>query len=593
MKNEVKLVVVSMPISEEIRPVPFVSCEAVRCALEGIMDEKPDLILFPQYTVNDNGTAEEACKIRLLHEFAVKNGCYVVYNVFREKEGQKRCISIIIDRSGNIEGEYVKTHSVDGLDESLSLGSEMPVFELDFGKVALLSGTDIYFPELSEIYSIKGAEILLCSMGPLMLRDDAEIQKLLKARAIADYMFIAAATYASDKKMYMASNFELMNLGSDVVVGNDASEKYFNSDIDNPGINESFNSWGLGRHTGRAVVYDLRGEMIASTGRESGFVSCRINLQKKRKITDYLFGTGCILFHQNQRGVFKELLNDACYCRGDYSVKKPVISMVYVNYLDTIKNFNKNTYDKTLDLVGKAASKSDLVICAEYSKMEEGTPQNPEEIDRFVEKCSSIAKENNCYISINDVIDRRNKTVLFGRDGRIIVKYQKVNPLTAMYEKKFEAAGNDINVYELDFGKVGLMICADSYCQEIPRILALKGAEMVILQSQSWGFDAGAINEGISRAWAIENCIYFLMANFPSSQIVHRSNLIDPTGETVLASAYDREGIYGTEVDFDAVRKKTSFMYRDGKVVKDYSFRARIMKGRRPELYGLLGGKTN
>jgi predicted amidohydrolase len=132
------------------------------------------------------------------------------------------------------------------------------------------------------------------------------------------------------------------------------------------------------------------------------------------------------------------------------------------------------------------------------------------------------------------------------------------------------------------------MVCADSYTQEIPRIYALKGAELVILQSQSWGADAAHINEGSTRAFAIENSMMVFMSNFASSQVVHRTNIIDPTGETIFATGYDREGLYTVEVDMDSVINHESFVYEEGMVKRSYNFRERLMNARRPELYKAL-----
>ena len=81
------------------------------------------------------------------------------------------------------------------------------------------------------------------------------------------------------------------------------------------------------------------------------------------------------------------------------------------------------------------------------------------------------------------------------------------------------------------------------------------------------------------------------MSNFPSSQVAHRTNIIDPSGETIFASGYDREGLYSVEVDVDAIINHESFIYKDGMVLRDFNFRERLMKARRPEFYEALTSK--
>lgn len=574
MKDRIKIITVSLPIGEELNQIPQVTPEIISEMMEELKGRCVDLVLFPQYSLSGSSVEGRRDNEELYYRFARSNNCYVVYNALIEKNKKLQCVSVIVDRYGEKAGEYIKTHKVEGIDIDLDTGNDIPVFELDFGKVSLLAGSDIYFPESAEIYSIKGAEILLCSMGTEPLRDDAQVQQLLKSRAVADYLYVAAAAYASNKKMYMTNNFEAIS-----------KEDGFSSEK----IIDSFNSNGLGLHTGKAVVYDLRGEVIASTGREAGFVECEIDLSKKRNINQYIFGTGCIVYHQNERGIFRHLLEEAEYEKIEYPVRKPVISIVQMDYHDTIYNKSKDWYLKLYEYIKRAAVGSDLVVSSEYSKNESEPSHDTEEDREKINLYSACAKENSCYIAVNDCFDGVNTSLLFDRSGRIIHRYNKVNTLTMMYHSELPA-GNTIEVVELDFGKVGFTICADSYCQEIARILGLKGAEIIINQSQSWGYDANSINESIFKAWAIENCLYVVTSAFPSSQVKLRSSIIDPTGETVLASDYDREGIYTARINLDAVRNKVSFIYDRDRVKKDFSFRNRLMTARRPDLYSLLNG---
>ncbi|MDF2722428.1 MAG: carbon-nitrogen hydrolase [Paenibacillus sp.] len=587
----VQIAVVALAIEDRVELVPDVPVQAVERVLQQLEGRGADLILFPQYTtgagrVDSHGEAvamaeEEAEAERipeLLTAFAVRNRCYVVYNELRAVGERNRCVSVVTGRDGSFVGEYVKSHSVDGIDIPLELGDHLPVFELDFGKVALLAGSDLLVPELAELYSIAGADLLLCSLGTQLLRDDTETHRLLKGRAVADYCWVAASTYASTDALYMTNNVEAFHTA-------DAGQIDVSKDA-----GATFNAFGLGKHAGRAAVFDTRGETIASTGRESGCAIVQLDLERKRNLAKYNYGTGRLLIHQNERGVFRELASRAEYSEKRYPCEKPAISFVHMGYKDTIRTIgNDDDYRKVLASIGQAAAYSDMVICSEYSRGDNGKTETAG-LRRFLQGCSDIAGRCRCYVAVNDVVDGFNTTLLFGRDGSLLHTYRKVNTLGMMYHNKLPA-GDEIGVVELDFATVGFMICADSYCQEIPRILALKGAEVIVLQSQSWGYDANAINEGMSRAWAIENAAYVLMSNFPSSQVAHRSNVIDPTGETIFATTYNKEGLYTFRLDLDAVRSKPLYELDGRTVRKRHDMRARLMKARRPELYGLLAGQ--
>ncbi|MFK7694299.1 carbon-nitrogen hydrolase family protein [Paenibacillus sp. HJGM_3] len=577
LSPKARIAVLSLPLSDEFTLVPDVSALAVQQALEQLDGQRLDLVLLPQYAVKESSDPAEQSKLELLYAFAGRNGCYIVFNSLRETDEGRRCVSTIIGRNGSFQGEYVKTHRLEGMDIELSLGDDLPVFALDFGRVALMAGSDLFIPEVAEMYSIKGAELLLCSLGTQVLRDDTEIHRQLKGRAVANYCFVAASAYASDQPMYMASNVSVMHANpAHIDVTGDASA--------------TFNAFGLGKHTGRAAAYDLRGETIASTGRESGYAVCELPMEKKRDASRYLFGIGCILTHQNERGVFRELGRPAVYDGKRYPVEKPVFGFVHIGYQQTILSRQDDWYVGILAQVEEAAKRSDIVVCSEYSRGDNGQAETVG-LPEFLQGCSELARTYRCYVAVNEALQGMNTSLLFDRDGGLVHKHQKVNPLNMMYEKKLPA-GDAIDVVETDFGRIGFMICADTYCQEIPRIHALKGAEIILIQSQSWGYDANAINEGFSRAWAIENCAFVVMSNFPTSQVAHRTNVIDPTGETVFATNYDRAGLYTFQLDLEAVRRKPSYMLEDGIVRQDFTYRSRIMHARRPELYGLLTGSA-
>jgi len=577
MDDKANIVVVSLPVSEKVSVIPEPSVEAIEATLSALKGRRLDLVLFPQYSGYGKSALDRDRKKSMFSSYAAELKCYIVYNTLVETGSGNRCVSVIVDREGHIIGEYVKTHLMDGIDAALELGDGMPVFTLDFGKVAVLAGSDLFIPELSEIYSLKGAEILLCSMGVMPLRDDTEQITLLRARAIANYMYVAVSTYASFSTMYMTNRYEDLH---------DDTKDYSEEELEN-----SLNTNGLGKHTGRAAIYDLRGETIASTGREKGFVECEVNLTKKRDISKYIFGTGCIVFHQNKRGVFKDIVKEHKILDRCYEVKKPVVGIVHMKFSDTVFSKDRYWFRKHGESIRTIAHRCDIVVSSEFSRQEymRGDNQKVEDQDEKLSLYASIAEEKHCYIAVNDCFDGINTSLLFDRKGEIIHRYVKINPTTMMYKQELPA-GTEIRTVDTDFGRIGFTVCADSYCQEIARILGIKGVEVIINQTQSWGYDANSINEGVFRAWAVENCAYVVTSSFPLSQVKLRSNIIDPTGETVFSSVYDHEGIYTYELDLEAIRNKVSMVYRNDKVVKDYRFKRRLLDARRPELYGLLNG---
>jgi predicted amidohydrolase len=67
----------------------------------------------------------------------------------------------IINRNGEVVGYQQRFH-LNSREEDFCLGGkEYKVFELDFGKVCLLLGSDVLYPEVARNFVLRGAEILI------------------------------------------------------------------------------------------------------------------------------------------------------------------------------------------------------------------------------------------------------------------------------------------------------------------------------------------------------------------------------------------------------------------------------------------------
>ncbi len=84
-------------------------------------------------------------------------------------------------------------------------------------------------------------------------------------------------------------------------------------------------------------------------------------------------------------------------------------------------------------------------------------------------------------ISRGDEIE--NAAVLFGPDGNEIGRYQK--SFLWHFDRKWFAPGAAYPAFDTPFGRVGILICADSRVPEIARALAINGAE-IILDVTAW-----------------------------------------------------------------------------------------------------------
>ncbi len=136
-----------------------------------------------------------------------------------------------------------------------------------------------------------------------------------------------------------------------------------------------------------------------------------------------------------------------------------------------------------------------------------------------------------------------NTLVVIDSDGSIAGRYAKVHLFSATGEDRYFARGDSWTVCETSIGRLGLLICYDLRFPELSRILALNGAECLVVCAQ-WPAERISHWETLARARAIENQIFLLASNRCGSDpnIVYggRSLVVSPTGE-ILASGHDQK----------------------------------------------------
>lgn len=127
-----------------------------------------------------------------------------------------------------------------------------------------------------------------------------------------------------------------------------------------------------------------------------------------------------------------------------------------------------------------------------------------------------------------------NIAVLYDRNGKIQAVYRKVQ-LPDSESEQGVVPGDSLPVFETDFGKIGILICWDSFFPEVSRILALKGAE--ILFCPIWGDVRGTESWKITaRSRAIDNGVYFVNSIYDGHSVI-----VNPAGDILQES-----GIQGT-----------------------------------------------
>lgn len=154
---------------------------------------------------------------------------------------------------------------------------------------------------------------------------------------------------------------------------------------------------------------------------------------------------------------------------------------------------DKNLVTCGLDLFEQAAGgKPDVVCLPEYFNCADRLKAGyygtcADGAQDLLSHFSDRAKALGCYVLLPLVIDaggrRFNRAHLIGRDGRIIGYFDKIHITETERVEMGIEAGSLWPVFDLDFGRVGIMICYDGCFPESSRILALAGAKIIFWPS--------------------------------------------------------------------------------------------------------------
>jgi predicted amidohydrolase len=153
----------------------------------GVRD--PELILAAVEEIPGSISEAVAAKARQHRMYVIP-----VYLV-RDKERIYNRASIF-DRRGNLVGAYDKFNPTGyELEEwGVTPGSDLPVFNLDFGRIAITICYDMFFPEMMRIYSFKGAEIVFLSTGNIT-PSPRVVYEQLRVRASDYSVYIAMSNF--------------------------------------------------------------------------------------------------------------------------------------------------------------------------------------------------------------------------------------------------------------------------------------------------------------------------------------------------------------------------------------------------------------
>ncbi|MFI5202628.1 MAG: carbon-nitrogen hydrolase family protein [Candidatus Kapaibacterium sp.] len=178
---------------------------------------------------------------------AARTNSIAVIAPFYSKDGDRIFNqATVFTATGEEIGHYRKAQPTGLETKSITPGSEFPIIDLGFARIAIMICMDIYFPEIARIYAMKGAELLFwptTTHGPTQSGLLAQLQ----SRTIDNSLYIVESN----------------------LVGHAPYAPY------------------EGRfYPGNARIVDFNGDIIAQTGRRAGLAICDIDLDERRQTSN-------------------------------------------------------------------------------------------------------------------------------------------------------------------------------------------------------------------------------------------------------------------------------------------------------------------
>ncbi|MCK5578901.1 MAG: acyltransferase [Planctomycetes bacterium] len=257
----------------------------------------------------------------------------------------------------------------------------------------------------------------------------------------------------------------------------------------------------------------------------------------------------------------------------------------------------KAMIDKHVKLIRQAARKKVKILCLQeifygpyfaaeqnprWFELAEKVPNGP-----TISLMRKLARKHKMVIVVplfEEVItgEYYNTAAVIDADGKYLGKYRKVHLPhchPGFWEKFYFRPGNlGYPVFETKYAKVAVYLCYDRHFPEGPRIMGLKGAEIV--------FNPNATVSGLSEhTWTLEMPAYAVFNQYfvgainrvgkepwGTGEFYGSSYFADPRGQVIKKASRGKEEILIADLDFDMIRQ----------VRDNWQF----YRDRRPETYG-------
>jgi predicted amidohydrolase len=198
------------------RPVRIISLSFHNQPLEtiaGVIDREAgqgaDLIALPEVWRGQQDGHEETLEgptITAISALAKKYHTYIVCPLDRKAGNRRLNSAVLIDRTGKVVFVYDKVYpywSEYDHKPPVSIASDVPVYDTDFGRIGIAICFDVNFPEVWQRLADKGAELVIWPSA-------YSAGTTLQAYALLHHYYVVSSTLENDCVVYDISGEEML-----------------------------------------------------------------------------------------------------------------------------------------------------------------------------------------------------------------------------------------------------------------------------------------------------------------------------------------------------------------------------------------------
>ena len=183
----------------------------------------------------------------------------------------------------------------------------------------------------------------------------------------------------------------------------------------------------------------------------------------------------------------------------------------------------------------------------------------------IVKRFCATCKENNIMAVPNVYLSEDGKnydaSILIDCMGQIkgVQKMVHIAQAEQFFEQDYYAPSEDgFNVFETEFGKIGIVVCFDRHYPESIRTEALKGADLILIPTVNTKAEPSEMFEWELRVQAFQSSVAIAMCNrvgVEGEMVFSGESIVVDENGNVIKKADDTEQILYADIDLEKPEK--------------------------------------